>query len=61
MQSWNDEQIVLYDCQERLRNYDHIAVVDTDELIIPSTNKFENAWRTYLVRKFEKPTQCGWY
>jgi hypothetical protein len=57
MQYWNDEQIALYDCQERTRNYDYVAVVDTDEFIIPSTNVFKNAWTKF----FQEPYLAGFF
>jgi hypothetical protein len=50
MQSWNDEQITLFDCQERLSKYDYVAVVDTDEFIVPNTKRFQDAWKVFLVR-----------
>ncbi|XP_045208419.2 uncharacterized protein LOC123560247 [Mercenaria mercenaria] len=59
MQSWNDEQIALFDCQERLRNYDYVAVVDTDEFIIPVTKRFTNAWKIFMDKKFSKSNIAG--
>ena len=49
MQYWNDEQVLLFDCQERLRIYDYVAIMDTDEFLIPSTKQFKNAWNIYFV------------
>ncbi|XP_060560568.1 uncharacterized protein LOC132720436 [Ruditapes philippinarum] len=50
----NDEQVVLFDCQERLRNYDYVAVVDTDEFLLPRTKHFKNAWKIYFENKLRK-------
>ncbi|KAL4228494.1 hypothetical protein ACF0H5_011542 [Mactra antiquata] len=54
VQSWNDEQIALYDCQERLYFYDYVAVVDTDEFLIPKTDNFSNAWKKFFEKQFQR-------
>ena len=52
MQAWNDEQIAVFDCQERLKYYDYVAVIDTDEFVIPTATKsLKNALKIYLVSK----------
>ncbi|WAR22007.1 hypothetical protein MAR_015981 [Mya arenaria] len=33
--SYIDEQIALYDCVQRYRFYDYVAVIDVDEIIMP--------------------------
>ena len=45
-QAWNDEQIPVWDCLEKLRGYKYMAVVDFDEYIIPE--KDEN-WTKFFV------------
>ena len=47
-QAWNDEQISVYDCLEKLRGYKYLAVIDFDEYIIPQNG--EN-WTTLFVSK----------
>ncbi|XP_053396878.1 uncharacterized protein LOC123551414 [Mercenaria mercenaria] len=43
VQAWNDEQILVYDCQSRLRGYKYVGVIDMDEFIVPVTDRnFEN-------------------
>lgn len=39
MQAWNDEQIPVYDCFEKLKGYKYVAVVDVDEYLIPKKQK----------------------
>ena len=34
-QAWQDEQVTVYDCQERLFRYKYIGVTDIDEFIVP--------------------------
>ena len=34
-QAWQDEQVAVYDCQERLFKYKYIGVTDIDEFIVP--------------------------
>ena len=45
-QAWNDEQIPVFDCLEKLRGYKYLAVIDFDEYIMPQ--KDEN-WTTLFV------------
>ena len=33
--AWNDEQVVVYDCQARLSGYKYVAVLDFDEFLVP--------------------------
>ena len=35
MQAWQDEQVTVFDCQERLRGYSFVSVVDLDEFLLP--------------------------
>ena len=34
-QAWEDEQVAVYDCQERLFRYKYIGLTDIDEFIVP--------------------------
>ena len=34
-QAWQDEQVAVYDCQERLFRYKYVGVTDIDEFIVP--------------------------
>ena len=34
-QAWQDEQVTVFDCQERLRGYSFVSVVDLDEFLLP--------------------------
>ena len=45
-QAWNDEQLPVYDCLEKLRGYKYMAVVDFDEYIIPEK---DDNWMTLFV------------
>lgn len=38
-QAWNDEQIPVYDCFEKLKGYKYLAVIDIDEYLVPKTEK----------------------
>ena len=38
-QWWDDEQVAVYDCQERLSNYTYVGVIDIDEFIVPQQDK----------------------
>ncbi|KAL4240925.1 hypothetical protein ACF0H5_001708 [Mactra antiquata] len=53
VQSWNDEQVTLYDCQEMLYLYDYVGVVDFDEFLIPKTENFTNAWKIFFEEQFQ--------
>ncbi|XP_045207921.2 uncharacterized protein LOC123559869 [Mercenaria mercenaria] len=50
MQAWNDEQIPVFDCLEKLKGYKYLAVIDMDEYLIPKEVKtwpqlFDNLWK----------------
>ena len=45
-QAWNDEQIPVYDCLEKLKGYKYLAVIDFDEYIIPQQG---GDWRALFV------------
>ena len=47
-QGWNDEQLVVFDCQMRLAGYSFLGVYDFDEYILP---KRANNLLEMLVRK----------
>lgn len=38
-QAWNDEQVPVFDCLEKLKGYKYIVVLDLDEYLIPKTDK----------------------
>ena len=46
--SWHDEQVVVFDCMERLQGYHYIAVLDLDEFLIPKYKEYYN-WKVMLV------------
>ena len=35
VQAWQDEQVTVFDCQERLRGYSFITILDLDEFLLP--------------------------
>lgn len=48
-QTWNDEQILIYDCLEKLKGYKYLVVLDIDEYLVPNHNKrlpefFDELW-----------------
>jgi len=45
-QAWNDEQIPVFDCLQRLQGYKYIVVLDLDEYLVP---KRKQSWLTLLV------------
>ena len=49
-QSWDDEQVVAFDCHIRLHGYSYVGVIDTDKFMVLVTNTFNNSWITYLVK-----------
>ncbi|KAL4231491.1 hypothetical protein ACF0H5_009069 [Mactra antiquata] len=38
-EAWDNEQMVVYDCQTRLRLYEFVGIIDIDEYIVPMTDK----------------------
>ena len=34
-QAWQDEQVTVFDCQERLRGYSFVSILDLDEFLLP--------------------------
>ena len=48
-QAWQDEQVTVFDCQERLRGYSFVSVVDLDEFLLPLRD--ENL-KEMMVRRF---------
>ena len=38
-QAWNDEQVVVYHCYDRLVNFKFVGVIDFDEFIVPHKDK----------------------
>ena len=34
-QAWQDEQVTVFDCQERQRGYSFISILDLDEFLLP--------------------------
>lgn len=45
-QAWNDEQIPVFDCLEKLRGYKYVVVLDIDEYLIPKSTK---SWMELFV------------
>lgn len=39
MQAWNDEQVPVYDCLEKLRGYKYLMLIDMDEFLIPRQSR----------------------
>lgn len=35
-QAWNDEQLVVFDCLERLKGYKYLIMLDIDEYLVPT-------------------------
>ena len=38
-EAWNDEQVVVHDCQARLSGYNYVSVLDFDEFLVPMIDK----------------------
>ncbi|KAK3578807.1 hypothetical protein CHS0354_030228 [Potamilus streckersoni] len=51
MQAWNDEQVPVFDCLERLRGYKYMGILDLDEFILPVN---EPSIPKLLARLFSK-------
>ena len=47
-QVFNDEQVVAFDCAERLSGYQYVGMLDHDEFIIPSQAAV-HTWKHLLV------------
>ena len=47
-QPYSDEQVATYDCIERLKGYNYVAVIDVDEYIYARNAKDHNL-KTFLV------------
>ena len=30
-----DEQVTVFDCMDRLKNFDYVAIIDVDEIVVP--------------------------
>ena len=57
VQSWNDQQVVLYDCTCRLWTYRYVGVFDKDEFIVPKLKSpIQGALRSYLVSNTQNCT-----
>lgn len=44
---WQDEQVTVFDCTERLQGYTYMAIIDLDEFLLPRKHK---DIKTMLVR-----------
>ena len=36
---WQDEQVVVFDCFQRLHGYKYISIIDLDEFLLPRKHK----------------------
>ncbi|CAC5406762.1 unnamed protein product [Mytilus coruscus] len=52
-QVFNDELIILKDCMIRLWNYKYIAVIDTDEFMIPYNAGVNGSWINFFDEYFK--------
>lgn len=48
-QAWNDEQILIYNCLEKLKGYKYLLVLDIDEYLVPNHQEtlpqlFDTLW-----------------
>jgi len=48
--AFNDEQVTVFDCLERLHDYDFVTVLDVDEFLVPTNSLPNGSWKTMLVR-----------
>ena len=60
-QAWQDEQVTVFDCQERLRGYSFVSVVDLDEFLLPlrDDNLREMMVSTSFDQKYLGPIYFG--
>ncbi|KAL3836351.1 hypothetical protein ACJMK2_021784 [Sinanodonta woodiana] len=57
MQAWNDEQVPVFDCLERLNGYKYMGILDVDEFILPAN---DTTIPRLLARLFSKvPRAAG--
>ena len=35
MMPFVDEQVTVFDCMDRLKNFDYVAIIDVDEIVVP--------------------------
>ena len=38
-QAWNDEQVVVYHCFDRLFNFKYVGIIDMDEFLVPHKDR----------------------
>ena len=38
-QAWNDEQVLVYHCFDRLFNFKYVGIIDLDEFIVPHKDR----------------------
>ena len=50
-QAFNDEQVALFDCMEKLTGYSLVGVLDIDEFLIPTPIGFPT-WHNLFVSFF---------
>ena len=56
-EAWNDEQVVVHDCQARLSGYNYVSVLDFDEFLVPMIDKnFE--WMIVSIHKNTSHLTC---
>ncbi|XP_053390443.1 uncharacterized protein LOC128553331 [Mercenaria mercenaria] len=51
---WQDEQVVVFDCYQRLHGYTYIAIVDLDEFLLPRRHKDIKGMMRNLTEQFPK-------
>ena len=65
-QAWQDEQVTVFDCQERLRGYSFISIVDLDEFLLPLRDEnlrdmMVGIWNAVSQISLNKHVILSWY
>lgn len=56
---WTDEQVTIFDCQERLNAYTYGVFLDVDEIVLPEKNSGQNSLKEYLKEAFSSSSTTG--
>ncbi|KAL4233243.1 hypothetical protein ACF0H5_007927 [Mactra antiquata] len=54
---WQDEQVTVFDCAQRLQGYTYVAIIDLDEFLLPRKHKNIIHMMRFLTKLY--PTAAG--